>query len=487
MRGLLLVMSIFLPVAGGIILMLRPTGTEMGRRIWCEAFTIASSVCVWLLLFGGRLAPFALYSFTRGFALTLHSDGLSMLFAGMVSLMWPFVTLFAYEYMNGVAHRNAFLAFYLITYGFTLGMAFSGDALTLYVFFEMLSLITIPLVTFNQDHESMYSGRLYAGYVIAGAAIGFIPVVVTTMYGAGPFTYGGHSFSAHPQGLIGLMFLCAFFGFGVKAAVFPQHRWLPAATVAPTPVTALLHAVAVVNSGVFAIMRMVWYVFSPEAIEGTWAHHIALGTAIFTLVFAAVCAVRERHFKKRLAYSTISNLSYMLYGVLLLNAQGLRAGMAHMLFHGVIKMSLFLCAGAFLHETGCAYIYQINGAGRKMPRIFVFYTCGALSLTGVPMFCGFISKWNLLLAGASSGTILGYTGMAALIVSAFLCAIYTISVSIRAFFPMAGTDRWKGTDLRDPNWRMIVPIGLFTAANIYFGLFPMPILTFLGKVAEGIL
>ena len=487
MRSVLIIISILLPILGGVRLLVSAPKTKTGRRIWCELVTCAASVLVWIVILGGTVDSFTVYSFTRGYRIAFQLDGLGMLFAGMVSLMWPFVTLYAYEYMEHAEHKNMFFAFYIMTYGVALGVCFAGNVLTLYVFYEMLSLVTIPLVTHYQDSESMYAGRVYAGYVIGGAAAALITVMVTTMYAIPSFTLGGHSFHELPQNFMLLIYLIGFFGFGVKAAVMPFHRWLPTASVAPTPVTALLHAVAVVNSGVFAIMRLTWYVFSPQTLAGTWAQKVAVTVSFVTLTAAAARALKERHFKRRLAYSTVSNLSYMLFGVMLLNPAGFAAGMAHMLFHGVIKMSLFLCAGAFMHQSGRSYVYEINGAGRKMPLTFTFYTLGALSLTGIPMFCGFISKWNLLLAGAQAGTIYSYIGTACLIVAAFFCAIYTLSVSLRAFFPVSDENRWKEKELSDPGWRMLLPIGVFTAVNVLLGIFPGPVMEFLGKIAAGLI
>lgn len=487
MRNALIIISILLPVFGGLLLLLVSPKSERTRRIWCEVTACATSAVVLFLLLGGPVLPFRVYSFTRGYHISFQLDGLGMLFAGMVASMWPFVTLYAYEYMDHAEHKNGFFAFYIMTYGITLGVCFSGNILTLYVFYEMLSLVTIPLVTHYRDRESMFAGRVYAGYVIGGAAAALITVMVTTMFASPAFTLGGHSFHELPANFMLLLYLIGFFGFGVKAAVMPFHIWLPTASVAPTPVTALLHAVAVVNSGVFAIMRLTWYVFSPTVLMGTWAQKVALTVSFGTLLLAAAGALRERHFKRRLAFSTVSNLSYMLYGVLLLNPEGFTAGMAHMLFHGIIKMSLFLCAGAFMHQSGRSYVYEINGAGRKMPITFTFYTLGALSLTGIPLLCGFVSKWNLLLAGAKAGTVPAYIGEACLITAAFFCAIYTLSVSVRAFFPVLEEDRWKDKDLKDPGWRMLLPIGVFTVANIVLGIFPGPVMDFLGRVAAGLI
>ncbi len=487
MRNAGIIISILLPIVGGFLMMQNRRITEKGRRIWCEVIACLTTALVWWILPGGCMEEFTIYSFTRGFRITLGVDGPAMLFAGMVSLMWPFVTLYAYEYMERAEHKNSFFGFYIMTYGVTLGVAFAGNVLTMYVFYEMLSLVTIPLVVHYQDHESMYAGRKYAAYVIGGAALAFIPVVVVTLYEEAGFVWGGHSFDVLGQKYMLLLWLFGFFGFGVKAAVLPFHLWLPEATVAPTPVTALLHAVAVVNSGVFAVTRLTWYVFSPEHLDKTWAQITALTAASVTLLYAAARALRERHFKRRLAYSTVSNLSYMLFGIVLMTPSGLQAGLAHMLFHGIIKMSLFLCAGAFIHQSGKHYIYEINGAGRKMPLTFFFYTMGALSLTGIPLFAGFISKWKLLTAGADAGTTPAYLGTACLIGAAFFCAVYTLTVSVRAFFPVEGTSRWEDTDLSDPGWRMLVPITLFSVINVAFGVFPGPVMGFLEQVSRGVM
>ena len=487
MRNAAIIISILLPVAGGTILLERKQTGIRGRRIWCEVFTCLTSAIVLAVLAGGKVETFTFYSFTRGFRIAFGADGPAMLFAGMVAFMWPFVTLYAYEYMENADHRNSFFSFYLMTYGVTLGIAFSANVLTLYVFFEMLSLVTIPLVAHYQDHESMYAGRVYAVYVIGGAALAFVPVVVMTMFADGPFVWGGSSFRVLGLNYVLILWLFGFFGFGVKAAVMPFHLWLPEATVAPTPVTALLHAVAVVNSGVFAVARLTWYVFSPQRLTGTWAQAVALMAASLTLLYAAGRALRERHFKRRLAYSTVSNLSYMLFGITLLTPSGLQAGLAHMLFHGIIKMSLFLCAGAFIHRSGKHYIYEINGAGRKMPLTFLFYTMGALSLTGIPLFAGFVSKWNLLLAGADAKTPWSYIGTVCLIGAAFFCAIYTLTVVVRAFFPIQGTGQWDDTQLSDPGWKMLFPIAVFSVLDVLIGVFPGPVMGFLDQISRGVM
>ena len=487
MDSLFILAPIVVPFIGGVSLLLLKIREDRIREIYSETIVILTSVCVWLALAYGSRDPVLIYSFTDGFSINFRVDGPAILFAGMVSVLWPFAMLYAFEYMKEADHKRSFFGFYVMTYSVTLGIAFAADLVTMYVFFEMLTLVTLPLVSHYQNHESQFAGRMYVAYCIGGASLGFVAVIMGTLNGGGMFEYGGSLGDVFSPSLMRIMFLFGFFGFGTKAAVFPLFHWLPQASAAPTPVTALLHAVAVVNSGVYAVIRLAWYAYGPELMRGSTEQVICTGAAVFTLVFGAAMALRERHFKRRLAYSTVSNLSYMLFGVLLMTPEGLLGGLTHMLFHSIIKMVLFLCAGAFMHVTGREYIYEINGIGRKMPVTFTLYTLSALSLTGIPLFCGFISKWKLLTAGISSGQTVGLVGMAGLIISAFLCAMYTLNVSIRAFFPMKGTDRSGSGGIREAGVLMLIPICVFSVFNILFGVHPGPVISFLEKIAQGVI
>ena len=337
MSPVFLLIPILLPIAGGLAMLIRPLKKDKKRRICCETLALLTSACVWAAALWVQRDSVTIYSFTRGFAVNFCVDGMSNVFAIMISLMWPLVLLYAFEYMKGDEGRDRFFAFYMMTYGVTLGVCYSADMITMYVFIEMLTLVTIPLVSHYGGHESMYAGRKYAAYTIGGASLGFVAVVLTTVFGmSGIFKYGGSIDVSYDPAMMQLAFVLGFVGFGAKAAVFPLHDWLPTASVAPTPVTALLHAVAVVNSGVFAVMRMTYFVFGADYLRGTAAQAICLSLAIFSLLFGAAQALRGRHFKRRLAYSTMSNLSYMLLGTMTLTPQGLKAGLAHMVFHGVI-------------------------------------------------------------------------------------------------------------------------------------------------------
>ena len=212
-----------------------------------------------------------------------------------------------------------------------------------------------------------------------------------------------------------------------------------------------------------------------------------MAVVIFTIVYGCSRAVKETHIKRRLAYSTISNLSYILFGATIMTPLGLLGGLSHLVFHAVMKICSFFCAGAIMYKTNCHYVHELNGFGRKMPKVFAIFTVSALALMGVPGLCGFISKWNLAEAAVESGNVLAYFGIAALLISAILTAIYMLTIVIRAFFPQRGFDYTKIEHVEDPNWLMIVPLSIFAIFMVIFGMYSTPIINFLTQVANGVL
>lgn len=487
MDPILLLIPILLPVFSGFAMLLYPIRETPRRNSVVMALALLNSALVFLLLATVGRETAQVYSFIELFSIQLHVDDFSALFAGMLAFLWPPALLYAYDYMENAPRQNQFFAFYLMTYGVALGVAFSANLVTMYLFYEMLTLVTLPLVTHNEDEDSLHAGRSYIVYCVFGAALAFVAVVVATLDGGGEFVYGGKLAGRFDPELLRWAFMLGFFGFGAKAALFPLYSWLPTASVAPTPVTALLHAVAVVNAGMFSVTRLVWYAFGPSLLMQGGTRELCIAASSFSMVFAAAMALRQRHFKRRLAFSTMSNLSYMIFGISLMTPAGLLGGLAHMLFHSIIKMSLFLCAGAVMHVSGREYIYELDGLGREMPVTFTCYTLGALSLSGIPLFCGFVSKWRLLLGGVELGTSVAWVGVAALLAAAFLCAIYTLSVSIRAFFPAGGASGRAGeAPASEASWRMLFPIVLFTLLNLLFGIWQKPVIRLLSAIANGV-
>jgi len=454
-------------------------------EIFLETMLLLNGVLVWYLLFQHQDSIFTLAYFTGDLSISFHVDGMSMVFAGLVSILWPLATLYAFEYMTKEKHERIFFLFYTVTYGVTLGIAFAANLMTMYFFYELLTLVTVPLVMHTLTREAILASRNYLYYSLGGAAFAFIGLVFVTIYGTTTdFALGGVLDAAKIGDRVPvllLVYVMAFMGFGVKAAVWPFHVWLPRASVAPTPVTALLHAVAVVKAGAFAIIRLTYYSFGADFLRGTWAQGIVMTVVLFTILYGCSKALKETHIKRRLAYSTISNLSYILFGVVLMTPLGMVGALSHLVFHAVMKICSFFCAGAIMYQTDKQYVYELDGLGKQMPAVFGIFTIAAMGLMGVPGLAGFISKWNLAQAAIDSGSFQALAGVGCLLNSALLTAMYMLGIVIRAFFvqPAGGT-------YKDPGWKMLLPLGIFAAAILLFGLHSQPLVDFFTKVAEGI-
>ncbi len=392
--------------------------------------------------------------------------------------------------MTKEEHEKIFFLFYTMTYGITLGIALSANLLTMYFFYELLTLVTVPLVMHTLTREAILASRKYLYYSLGGAAFAFIGLIMIIIYGTTTdFILGGVLDLTKIGGRTNVLlfvYVMAFLGFGVKAAVFPFNSWLPQAGVAPTPVTALLHAVAVVKSGAFAIIRLTYYSFGVDFLKGTWAQTTVMLVVMFTIVYGCSRAVKETHLKRRLAYSTISNLSYILFGVTIMTPLGLVGALTHLVFHAVIKICSFFCAGAIIHQTEKQYVHELDGMGYRMPCVFGIFTVSALALMGVPGLAGFISKWNLASAAVESGNPVAYFGIACLLISALLTAIYMLTIVVRAFFPGKDFDDSSIKEFKDPNWKMLLPLFVFVFFIIAFGLYSQPLTDFFRDVAAGL-
>ena len=482
--------AILLTVIGGVLIPLLPFKKRNGMRIYIESVVIAASLIVGGLLCGGTTEVFHVVHFVHDLSISFKIDGMSMVFAGLIAVLWPLATLYAFEYMEHEKNEKTFFLFYTVTYGVTLGIAFASDMMTMYFFYELLTLVTVPLVMHTLKREAIHASRKYLYYSLGGAAFAIMGMVFIIVYGDScEFVLGGvleMSEVGDKAALLLWIYLFAFMGFGVKAAIWPLSSWLPQAGVAPTPVTALLHAVAVVNAGAFALIRLTYYSFGVDFLQGTWVQYTVMALAMFTIVYGCSRAVKETHIKRRLAFSTVSNLSYIIFGVTLMTPLGLVGALAHFVCHGFMKICSFLCAGAFMHQTGKRYIYEMDGMGKRMPVVFGTFTVSALGLVGVPGLAGFISKWNLTAAAVDSGITLAYVGIACLLVSALLTAIYMFSVVIRAYFPKVGFDELSAEGVTDPTWKMCIPLMLCAVAVILLGLFSGPLVEFFYDVAMGI-
>lgn len=489
---MLLYLALLLPLLGGALLPLLRLHDLKRRSIYVEAVVILTSIIVWALLLTRTDACYTLYHLTDSLALSFRVDGMGAVFGGLVSILWPIASLYAFEYMQHEERPVSFFAFYTMSYAVTLAIAFSGNLFSLFIFYECLTLITLPLVIHKQDAASSNAGRKYLIYSISGAALAFIGLVCVIWFGSSTdFVLGGvfstESIAGH-ETLLQWVFLLAFIGFGAKAAVCPLHAWLPAVSVAPTPVTALLHAVAVVNTGAFSVLRLIYYSFGTELLFGSPAQTVALALSCATILYGSTMAVKEQHLKRRLAYSTVSNLSYMLMGAALMTPAGMVGSLSHLVFHGVIKITLFYCSGAILVRTGATQVQQLRGYGKVMPVTCGAFLLGSVALVGIPPLCGFVSKWNLLTAAADTGLVMGTVSIVTLIVSAILTAIYLFTAAMPMYFrPLEADQSALEGQKRDPSWMMLVPFAVLCLAMVALGLWSQPLVTFLRQTAAGLM
>jgi multicomponent Na+:H+ antiporter subunit D len=370
-----------------------------------------------------------------GLELAFRLEPLGALFALMASVLWGVNSLFSIGYMRGRREPNQtrfYVCFALAMFG-VMGVAMAANLFTLFVFYEVLTFSTYPLVAHKGDEAARRAGRIYLGILVGASMLLFLPGIIAVQVIAGDTVFASGGILAGKVDHVGGGILLAMLVFGAaKAALMPLHAWLPAAMVAPAPVSALLHAVAVVKAGVFVILKMSAYTFGPDLIADLPAAQWLLWIAAATIVIASLVALRKDDLKARLAWSTVGQLAYVVSAALLPASVGLVAGGLHMVTHAVGKITLFMCAGAIYVATGAAKVSQMRGLGRRMPVVFVCFLVGALSVIGLPPFAGFWSKFLLITASFGSEE---WVTAAAMIVSSLLGLLYLAPVAIRALLP----------------------------------------------------
>ncbi|MEP3333741.1 proton-conducting transporter membrane subunit [Sedimentitalea sp.] len=393
--------------------------------------------CVLNILFNegsGTTEPMVLFSVMPGLDLAFNVEPLGLLFAIIASGLWIITHLYGVGYMRGNNEDNhaRFFCFFSIAISATLGIAFAANMFTLFLFYEALTLSTFPLVAHKGTDEARAGARVYLGILI-GTSIGFLLVAVIwtwTLTGTLDFTKGG-ILEGHVAGPM-VAILLALYAFGIgKAALMPFHRWLPAAMVAPTPVSALLHAVAVVKAGVFTMLKVGIYIFGIDFLAETGASEWLMWLAAFSIVAASIVAMTKDNLKARLAYSTVSQLSYITLGMALATSMGVLGGGMHIAMHAMGKITLFMCAGSIYVAVHKTEISQMKGLGRVMPITFGAFLIGALSIIGLPPLGGSWSKWLLVMGAADTGQ---WLMIVVLMVSSLLNVVYLLSIVGRGFF-----------------------------------------------------
>jgi len=377
-----------------------------------------------------------------GVDFVLRADPLGMLFATLASLLWVITSFYCIGYMRGLNEhgQTRFFASFAASVSAAIGIAFSGNLVTIFIFYELLSVATYPLVAHDETAEARAAGRKYLGYTFFGGGVLVLAgtALVYWIAGTTDFTAGGITALATADPLVAqITFIILAIGFGVKAGLMPLHQWLPVAMVAPTPVSGLLHAVAVVKSGAFGVARVVLDVFGPEFLYTLGMGLVISTIAAITLTAASLIAIRKDHLKQRLAYSTVSQLSYIVLGLGLFGWYGLVGALLHIPAHAFMKLTLFFCAGAIHVETHTDYISQMAGIGKRMPVTLGAFTIAAAGMAGIPLLAGFVSKYYMLIGGIQMGaelTPIAYYLVGALLLSGVLNIVYFWPVVYTAFF-----------------------------------------------------
>lgn len=441
-----------------------------------ESWTILAAVVKFLLILSllpevlsNRAARVDLLTIASGVQLSLQADHLGVFFALVASGLWILTSFFSIGYVRGLSEENQtrYFASFAICLSATIGIAFAANLFTLLIFYEILTIATYPLVIHKETQEALSAGRKYLAFTLSAGVVLIVAIGWTYRLGVGmEFLPGGFlRAAALEQRELFVLFLLFILGFGVKAALIPLHSWLPAAMVAPTPVSALLHAVAVVKAGVFGILRVVGFVFGPELLQDAWLSVLLQSISAATIILASFLALRQDNLKRMLAYSTIGHLSYIVLGVALTTGSAIAGGLFHLSAHATLKITLFFCAGAIYVKTHKENISELDGIGQQMPWTMAAFTIASLGLIGLPPLNGFISKWFLGVGALDSGNPLA---LIVLLFSGLLNAGYLLPVVHRAYFKKSELSLVQD---EASGW-LVFPLIVTALLSVIFGIVP---------------
>ena len=485
MKALLLVLSVLLPIVLALVWRFRHLeGKSLNRATLC---TVVAGACLAALSALLPLEGEISLRWTDMLTLSLRVDGVSRVWLLLIAVIWPGVALYATEYLEHDPNPGRFFLFYTITQGILHGLAMSGNLVTFYMFYEAMTLLTVPLVLHNMDKEAVAASIKYLIYSVIGASAALIGIFFvgavggTGDFAAGPLTAGQ---LAGKEGLAMGVFMAMLVGFGVKAGMFPMHGWLPTAhPVAPAPASAVLSGV-ITKMGVLGVIRVLYSIAGVERLRGTWVQMTLLGLTTLTILMGSLLALKEKKLKKRLAYSSVSQVSYVLFGLFTMTEIGFVGAVLHVLFHSLMKNTLFMSAGSIIHKTEKTYVGEMDGLGRRMPWTYAFFTVASLGLVGIPPTGGFISKWNLAQGALATGLSVSWIGPTVLLISAILTAAYLFTVVIKGCFP--GEDV-KPEPSCEAGRRMLAPMAVFAALIVLVGVFSGPIISYLETLASTLL
>ena len=462
---------IFFPALCALVMPALRTDRAKGGLL-TAALALEAAAVFALLPYRG--AEMTLFSMTPALTARLRMDALSRLFMAVAAFGFLLSGIYALRYMSHSERRGSFYSFFLLSLGALMGMDLSANLITMYLFFEMITLLSMPLVLHDRTPAAVRAALKYLFYSIAGAFLALCAIFFLSRYAETlEFVPGGSLHGAAAAGhetLLQVVIFLGVVGFGAKAGMYPLHGWLPDAhPAAPAPASAVLSGI-IAKAGVLAIIRVVFFSVGADFVRGTWVQTAWLSLALLTVLMGSMMAFREQQFKKRLAYSSISQISYILVGLFFLTPEAAYGGLLHLLFHAAIKICLFLVAGSFIFNTGKHDVDDFLAFGRSMPITLWSFTLASLALVGIPPASGFVSKWYLA-AGAlgSEMPVFQWLAPVILLISALLTAGYLLPITIRGFFPGKDAVIPERNDEGGPV--MWLPIAALAALTILLGVF----------------
>ncbi|MEG1524551.1 MAG: proton-conducting transporter membrane subunit [Clostridia bacterium] len=416
-------------------------------------------------------------SFTDGLMFSLGFDSVGVFFATLTATLFLLTALYTLSYAEHDEHRGRLYLFLLLTLLALVGLSAAKNLLTFYLFFEVLSMVSFPLVLHTGTEEARRASVKYLGFSVFGATMALFGMLLLGRDCMQPFSAGGMQLPVSTQSIWALLLMTA--GFCCKAGLIPLSNWLPTAhPEAPAPASALLSGV-ITKAGMLGLIRVCYFVFGVDAVRGSFAQTVLLILALATIFVGSMLAYREQMLKKRLAYSSISQLSYVVLGIMTLNATGLVGALMQIAFHSAAKVGLFLCAGAIMHQTGYTRVSQLTGIGKRMPGVMLCFTAFSLSLVGIPPFGGFVAKWGLGMGVLQENNSFSIAAVVMLLVSALLTAGYLFPIIGNAFF--AGDRATIVSNKTD--WRMLLPLAVLALFVLLAGAFPMGLTGLFHKIS----
>ena len=454
-----------------VIFIVIPNQRPNVRESWTILAALAKFALVASMLplvLQGKSPAITLFAISPGISLALKVDYLGIIFGLSASFLWILTSFFSIGYVRGIPEhkQTRYFASFAICLSATMGIAFAANLLTLVIFYEILTIATYPLVIHRETPGAIFGGRKYLVYLLTGGVFLLFALALTyQLSGTVDFQAGGILPALTAKSSVIMLFTLFLLSFGVKSAIMPMHSWLPTAMVAPTPVSALLHAVAVVKAGVFGFARAIGFIIGPSVLHESGASGFLAALAAATILVASLIALRQDNLKARLAYSTVGHLSYIVLGLTLFSPSAWIGALLHIVYHAMMKITLFFCAGAIHVKTHCDKVSELNGIGRQMPVTMAAFAIASVGLAGIPPVNGFISKWYLVQGSYDVGQIVF---VVIFLLSGLLNAGYFFSIVVRAFF--APSDKF--TRFGEASKLMVVPLVITAVLSLLLGIFP---------------